>query len=140
MLSPDEGSTPSVSTQLKSESRISWVRFFGFWQIFPIMEQRFHKYFWDTGVSTGNDPSILPPIYRFRRILEYASFPDMIHYPFAEVQELLPTMPLDRLRISQDRRALLSAILPYLAQSTNWEEAIMTMVCHNLKRLHHQAA
>lgn len=99
------------------------------------MQKRFYKYFWDTGASTGNNPDDLPPKFRLRRILEHTSFPDMLNYPFEEVQEYLPSLDIKRLRTGEHRKMMLEYILPYLQESLTWEEAVMKMVNERLKKI-----
>ncbi|HRK26227.1 MAG TPA: hypothetical protein PK239_02950 [Chitinophagales bacterium] len=91
------------------------------------MQKRFLKYFWDTGASTGIDPDTLSPTFRLKRLIEYASFPDLINYDFEEVKTYLPQINIDRLRANEYRKEMLKAIIPYLPTTNDWEEAIMQM-------------
>lgn len=55
------------------------------------MQDRFKKYFWD-GTTGWSEAYIL------RRILEAASFPDLIHYPFDKVKRHFDEIDIGKLR------------------------------------------
>jgi hypothetical protein len=84
------------------------------------MQKRFHKYFWD-GLENWSPEFIL------RRIIEYASFPDLINYPFEEVKENLFKIPLQRLRTGELRKEFIIRLAPFVKDSNTWEEAIWAM-------------
>lgn len=81
------------------------------------MPDRFDKYFWDGKANTSGP-------YRLRRIIEYASFPDLISYPFEEIKRFLPEISLDKLRTSEKRIELIRLFLPHLAQATDWDDLL----------------
>jgi hypothetical protein len=85
------------------------------------MQKRFHKYFWD-GLDNWS------PEFELRRILEYASFPDLIKYPFEEVKKNLPKLQLDRLRTGELRKEFIIKLAPYIKNASSWEEAIWAIV------------
>jgi|SRR3990172_5060603 len=84
------------------------------------MLNRFNKYFWD-GKEGWSDE------FKVRRIIEYASFPDLIHYPFDEVKKHLHHLNIDKLWTDEKRKQFIRLILPYLVTSTSWEEVIKNM-------------
>lgn len=97
------------------------------------MHERYLKYFWDTGSPIDiadkiKAISLLSSAYRLRRILEYASFPDLIKYPFEEVKSYMDNIPLDRLWTGEERKNFLKSLKPYIAQTSSWEEAIWSML------------
>lgn len=73
------------------------------------------KYFWDGKENTSG-------AYRLRRMLEYASFPDLIAYPFEELRKYLDTIQVDRLRTSEKRKAFIKLIQPLVPQSESWDD------------------
>jgi hypothetical protein len=79
------------------------------------MQNRFIKYFWDGDSNLSNE-------FKLRRILEYASFPDLIAYSFEDIKKYLPQMNLDRLRTSEKRIEFLQVIKPFLSNAENWDE------------------
>ncbi len=85
------------------------------------MQKRFHKYFWD-GLENWS------PEYELKRILEYASFPDMLKYPFEEVKENLHKLKLEKLWTSGERKELIIKLAPFVKDSNSWEEAIWAMI------------
>ena len=90
------------------------------------MEKRFHKYFWDGLENWGGD-------YELRRIIEYADFPDLIKYPFSEVQLNISKIPLEKLRTSEERKEFITKLAPFVNSSNSWEEAIWKMIDHYRK-------
>ncbi|MCU0643104.1 MAG: hypothetical protein MUC94_02485 [bacterium] len=85
------------------------------------MQKRFAKYFWDGDKNLSNKFMLI-------RILEYASFPDLIAYPFEELKKLLPTANIDRIRTSEKRKGFLKLITPFLADATNWDELFNQLI------------
>ncbi len=85
------------------------------------MQNRFHKYFWD-GEQNLSDK------FKLTRILEYASFPDLIAYPFEDIKKFLPDLNLDHLRTSEKRIEFLKVIRPFLANSNNWDEVFDRLI------------
>lgn len=85
------------------------------------MQNRFAKYFWD-GDSNLSDK------FKLRRILEYASFPDLIAYPYQDIKNYLPGMNIDRIRTSEKRKGFLKLITPLLADANNWDELFDNLI------------
>ena len=85
------------------------------------MQKRFHKYFWD-GLENWS------PEFQLRRIIEYASFPDLIHYPFNEVKENLSKIPLEKLRTGDLRKEFIIKLAPFVSGAKTWEEALWAMI------------
>ena len=50
-----------------------------------------NKYFWDGSEN-------LSTRFKVRRMIEYASFPDMINFPFEEFKEGIEKIDLEKLR------------------------------------------
>ncbi|NIA30814.1 MAG: hypothetical protein GWP06_12990 [Actinobacteria bacterium] len=63
-----------------------------------------------------------------RRILEYASFPDLIHYPLNELKMYLPELNIDTLRTSKKRIAFIKLINPLLSESESWDDVLTKFV------------
>ena len=85
------------------------------------MRKNLSKYFWDGDTNISEE-------YKLRRILEYASFPDLITYPVEEVKKILPAINIDNLRTSQKRKEFLKLILPFLPNSHSWDEIINKLI------------
>jgi hypothetical protein len=79
------------------------------------------RYFWD-GTGNLSDP------FKLRRLLEYASFPDMLKIPWDLVVREIGHVDLERLRTSEDRKRFLVYLLPHVATSESWLEAIRRMI------------
>jgi hypothetical protein len=86
------------------------------------MQKRFEKYFWD------GKPDDFSATYRVKRIIEYASFPDLIQYNFEELKSQLLLIDLHKLRTSPIRREFIIKVQPYLNASQNWEQALRLMI------------
>ena len=93
------------------------------------MHERYKKYFWD-GKTGWSDDFIL------RRIIEYASFPDLIKYPFEEVKKYIDAIPLNKLWTGEKRKKFMQYIKPYVHQSNSWDEAIHKMLEPAFENLH----
>jgi len=81
------------------------------------MQENLKKYFWDGDSNISEE-------FRLQRILEYASFPDMISYPFEDLKTYLPLIKINRLRTSEKRREFIELIFPYLSESQSWDDII----------------
>ncbi len=84
------------------------------------MHDPLKKYFWD---GTEN----LSEGFKLRRIIEYASFPDLIRYPPDKLKIYLDSIDVDSLRTSDKRKRFIRLISPYIAESETWEEIIFKM-------------
>lgn len=80
------------------------------------MHERFKKYFWDGGSECCSGA------YRLQRIIEYASFPDLIQYPFSEVKQNLAQIDLTKLRTSQSRIDFMQLILGKITTINTWDD------------------
>lgn len=75
------------------------------------------KYFWD-------GEAILSGAYKLRRMFEYASFPDLIHYPVEEIKKYLSHIDIDSLRTSEKRRRFIKLIVPFLPEVQSWDDIV----------------
>jgi len=73
------------------------------------------KYFWDGEQNLSGE-------FKLKRILEYASFPDLIHFPISEMKEYLPKLDIDKLRTGQKRKDFIKLIKPHIDRFQNWDE------------------
>jgi hypothetical protein len=80
-----------------------------------------NKYFWDGSEN-------LSIRFKVQRIVEYASFPDMINYPFKEFQEGMEKIDPAKLRTSENRKRFITMAKPHIAGSQNWEEIVEKMI------------
>jgi len=92
------------------------------------MPSDFRKYFWD-----GNIDSFSPQ-FRLSRVIEYASFPDLLRYPFEEVKRVIDHISIEHLRVGESRKKFLSYMKPYVQMSDSWDEAIGRYVKEALGR------
>ena len=89
------------------------------------MQERYNKYFWD-GIGGWNDEYIV------RRILERASFPDLIGFPFGEVKSQIDRIDINKLWTSDTRKRFLLHLQPHIHTCNNWKETIEKMVALDL--------
>lgn len=82
---------------------------------------RDRRYFWD---GTDN----LSEQFKLRRLLEYASFPDMLTIPWELVVGEIGNIDIERLRTSENRRRFLAYLAPHVPTSVSWLEAIRRMI------------
>ena len=85
------------------------------------MQNRFLKYFWDGDQNLSDE-------FKLKRIIEYASFPDLIAYPFEDMKKYLLHLNIDRLRTGEKRIGFLKVIQPFLANSNNWDELLDNLI------------
>jgi len=85
------------------------------------MPANHNKYFWD---GTEN----LSTRFKVQRMIEYASFPDMINFPFEEFQKGIEQINLEKLRTSEKRKRFIIMAKPYISTSNNWEEIVEKMI------------
>lgn len=85
------------------------------------MQKNMNKYFWDGELNITEE-------YKLKRILEYASFPDLIAYPIEDMKKYLPTINIDGLRTSQKRKTFIKLIVPLLSKSQSWDDIINRLV------------
>ncbi|VEN74926.1 conserved hypothetical protein [Candidatus Desulfarcum epimagneticum] len=82
--------------------------------------KRLNKYFWD-GQTHLTEP------FRLRRIIEYASFPDLLLYPFDDLKRNISSIDIEKLRTSEKRKEFIKILRPFIHSSDDWEEAVMKM-------------
>ena len=85
------------------------------------MLERFKKYFWDGETNISEE-------YRLRRIIEYASFPDLISYPFDKFKMYARFIDPDKMRTSDKRKMFIKKILPFVSSTATWDEVILKMM------------
>jgi hypothetical protein len=85
------------------------------------MQKNTDKYFWDGKQNISGE-------YKLKRILEYASFPDLIAYPVEELKKHLQSINIDGLRTSQKRKTFLKLIMPFVSQSESWDDIIRRII------------
>lgn len=85
------------------------------------MQKNIDKYFWDGGLNISGE-------YKLKRILEYASFPDLIAYPVEYLKKYLPTINIDELRTSQKRKTFIKLIMPLISKSQSWDDIIKRLI------------
>jgi len=85
------------------------------------MQKNMDKYFWDGKSNISEEVKL-------KRILEYASFPDLIAYPFEELRKYLSSINIDRLRTSRKRKTFIKLILPFVSQSESWDDIIYRII------------
>ena len=81
------------------------------------MQKQIDKYLWDGASNISGE-------YKLKRIIEYASFPDLISYPLEDFKKYLPAIRIENLRTSKKRKEFIKCILPFLSGSQTWEEII----------------
>ncbi len=86
------------------------------------MHERFNKYFWDGGSECCSGT------FKLHRIIEYASFPDLIQYPFSEVKQNLAQIDLKKLRTSQSRIDFMHFVLGKITVVSTWDELFFSNV------------
>lgn len=85
------------------------------------MRKNISKYFWDGDVHISE-------AYKLKRILEYASFPDLIAYPVEDLKKYLPAIHIDGLRTSEKRKAFITLIMPFLSDTQTWDDIINRLI------------
>jgi len=85
------------------------------------MHEIINKYFWD-GTQNVSDEFVI------RRMLEYASFPDLLKLPFDKLRHYLLNADTDRLRTGEKRKEFIKAILPYIKNTDSLESAVFQMI------------
>ena len=79
------------------------------------------RYFWD---GTQN----LSPRFQLTRMIEYASFPDLINFPFDVVKSCIDDIDVERLRTSDKRKRFIALAKRYIGSSERWEEVVEKMI------------
>ena len=86
-----------------------------------LLHKRLNKYFWDGQAN-------LSEFFILRRLIEYASFPDLLLYPFDRLKSNISSINIDRLRTSEKRKEFMRLLFPYIGTSRTCDEAVMKMV------------
>ncbi len=68
-----------------------------------------------------------------RRILEYASFPDLVAYPFDKFKQHLSSINVDDLRTSEKRRRFIRLILPMVSRARSWDDLLGCLVKEKIR-------
>ncbi|RZB38343.1 MAG: hypothetical protein SRB2_00091 [Desulfobacteraceae bacterium Eth-SRB2] len=92
------------------------------------MQKNLRKYFWDGSENISEE-------YKLKRILEYASFPDLIKYPFPRLKENISKINIHNLRTSEKRIKFILLMRPLILSSESWDEAmgkLMSNIDRNL--------
>ena len=79
------------------------------------------KYLWDGKENLSDD-------FLIRRMIEYASFPELIKIPARQVYDFLSKNGFDRLRCDGTRKKYLQFIMPYIRNTDSWKEATLEMI------------
>lgn len=92
-----------------------------------MQNNKLNKYFWDGSRESFSEE------FQLRRIIEYASFPDLIQTPFDLVRRNINKIDLSVLRTNKSRIELINVLKQYIAESNSWEDAIKKYVdnCFN---------
>ncbi|MEI6208994.1 MAG: hypothetical protein WCP20_19625 [Desulfuromonadales bacterium] len=80
-----------------------------------------NKYFWDGSENISTR-------FKVQRIIEYASFPDMINFPFKEFQEGIEEIDPEKLRTSEKRKRFIIMAKPHFSGALSWEEVVEKMI------------
>ncbi|HLP46721.1 MAG TPA: hypothetical protein VK469_12265 [Candidatus Kapabacteria bacterium] len=75
------------------------------------------KYFWDHTRNASD-------VFKLKRLLEYASFPDLLKIPFEFVKANINRLDPETLRTSQMRRRFIKEIQANIQTSNTWDEVI----------------
>jgi len=87
------------------------------------MQEMFYKFFW-----SGKNIDELSAKERLTRIVEYADFPHLIHYPYLEFKENIFLLNIDKLWTDEVRKKFIKAILPYVKFSNSWDELLKSFI------------
>lgn len=82
------------------------------------------KYLWD-GKENMSDNFLI------RRMIEYASFSDLIMLPTLQVYNFISNFNISRLRCDEKRKIYLIRILPFLKDTDDWQQATLKMIKHS---------
>jgi len=86
------------------------------------MQKTKNRLFWDGSAESFSIEG------RVKRVFEYGSLPELVKYPFEEVQQALNTIPINLLRTSDARKEMLIYLKPYLLNSTSWNAALASYI------------
>ncbi len=78
---------------------------------------KLNKYFWDHTLLASDG-------FKLKRLLEYASFPDLLKIPFDFVKENIESLDPTTLRTSTTRIRFTAKIKEFINDCHNWDELI----------------
>lgn len=76
-----------------------------------------YKYFWDHTRNASD-------IFKLKRLLEYASFPDLLKIPFEILKSNIHHIDVETLRTSETRRRFVKEVQNYFDSSSDWDETL----------------
>ncbi len=85
------------------------------------MHKMLNKYFWDGTTNISHE-------FILQRILEYASFADILKLSFEDVKKYLPKLNLSSFRTSKKRIEFIKLLLQHLNSANDWKTAIFLMI------------
>lgn len=88
------------------------------------MLERHKKYFWDNTQNSSD-------IFQLKRIIEYASFPDLIAFPFEIVKKYISQINTKTLRTSEKRKHFIDLIKAKTENSESWEDSVKKSILQN---------
>lgn len=86
------------------------------------MQEIRDRLFWDGSPETFSREA------RVKRLFEYGSFPEIVRYPFEEIQTSLRSIQINLLRTSESRKKMLMYLKPYLLNSKSWSAALTSYI------------
>ena len=94
------------------------------------MQNNLNRYFWDGSMEGYSEA------YRLKRIIEYASFGDLIKYPFLQTQKYIDEIDINSLRTSRQRVEFIRVMKQYIKNSNSWNEVIKKYInnCFNVSK------
>ena len=75
------------------------------------------KYFWDHTERASDN-------FKLKRLVEYASFPDLLKIPFDFIKSNIDGIDVSRLRTSQTRILFITRMKEVINDCSTWDEAI----------------
>ena len=85
------------------------------------MHEIINKYLWDGKQNISKD-------FAMRRMIEYASFVDIIKLDFQDIKDYVLHTDINKLRCDNVRKKFFVIIKPYIENSDNWEKTINKLV------------
>ncbi len=85
------------------------------------MQKRFIKYFWDGAENISEE-------FKLKRIIEYASFPDLINYSFDSIKMYIDKIDVDKLHTDWKRKVFLGKLTMIIRNCRNWNEVFEKMI------------
>jgi len=75
------------------------------------------KYFWDRTQNASD-------LFKLKRLLEYATFPDLLKIPFEILKTNIQYIDAEKLRTSETRRRFVKEICNHIYSSNDWDETL----------------